>query len=130
MEPGPEPGPGWMRRVERETKVGEDFTITEEAPTRTLSHLRIYEETMIIRCLNVVSGGLHRECKTSRRFISSSSGEQHTGYREVKAGIMVGAKRNSAVDFESISPIKLSFVTNGGLILILREKKTYHNKYK
>ena len=43
---------------------------------------------------------------------------------------MVGAKGNSAVDFESISPIKLSFVTNGGLILILREKKTYHNKYK
>ena len=69
-----------MRRVELETKVGEDFTITEKAPTRALSwlkalsHFRIYEETMIIRCLNVVSGGLHRECKTSRRFISSSSG--------------------------------------------------------
>ena len=47
----------------------------------------------------------------------------------MKAGIMVGAKGNSAVDFESIAPIK-HYVTNGGLILILREKKTYHNKYK
>ena len=44
-------------RLELQTKVREDFTIKEKAPTRTFSWLKVptsYEDTMINRHLNKV----------------------------------------------------------------------------
>ena len=95
----------WMWRVELETKVREVFTITvlrrgsQQGPSpgwkRILANLQLrhYWDTMlnINRRINTVSRGFLHDCKTSHRFVSwFSSGEQHTGYREVKAGIGQG----------------------------------------